>query len=159
MREEGAISRPSPPGGCDAPAVADNSEPDGMQSLLARAVEDQAHEQRLVSTTLVQIQDQLGALTAHFDGLAAQVADRDDVAEVAARLDALHPLIVGLGAERERGDALTRALVLEFEQRVLAHVDDAVYALAKALLPPRKRSAVEVVPDDPAALPAEPAHT
>jgi hypothetical protein len=276
MGEDGAVSRPGRPGGCDAPAVAETPEPDGMQSLLARAVEDQANEQRLVSTTLVQIQDQLDALdegvratgpslirldvavstvvedlrattdtlSAHLasttasvdalaggltgdqtarrvgeltislvgqlenleeslDGLTTQLTDRADsasVAALAARLDALHPLVADLGtqlkalttglsgfrgdvedgqvrtvaalaalpapptleqiaallgAERERSDALTRALVHESEQRVLGHVDDAVYALAKALLPPRKPVEAELAPGPPAP-PAEP---
>jgi hypothetical protein len=139
-----------------------------MQSLLARAVEDQANEQRLVSTTLAEIRaavdalagDVLGDQTARRVGeltisLVSQLENVEEsldamTAQMTAQVTALASGLSALRADQEAGEARTRALVLESEQRVLAHVDDAVYALAKALLPPRKPALAAPEPAPPA---------
>ena len=109
-------------------------EADHMQVLLSRAVEEQAQEQRLVSSLLTSIDEQLGQLLVQ-----AQAANALSATQVAALL----------AAEREHTESALAALVIASETRVLERVEQAVLALATALLKPKRTPAADPEPASP----------
>jgi hypothetical protein len=118
-----------------------------MESLLSRAVEDQLSEQRQLAGLLSDIRAQLASLPDHV-ARAAGTGPDPHVASLAHAVDgvsndlrtALASLLDRLGAVERRLDAL-QAASAESEQRLSTHVDEAVLALAEALLRRRRVAA------------------
>ena len=123
-----------------------------MRALLSRAAEEQLSEQRQVSAILgdlralvADVDDRLRALELHSAGFADAVADR--VLERAA--DTLVPQLTAavLAAVREVTD--------DAQRRTTAHVDEAVLALAEALLRRRRGSRAGDPPEPDQPLPTD----
>lgn len=134
--------------GLAAPAGQSAAVADRMQALLSRAVEEQISEQRSVAAVIGDLREQVAALTAAFRATASGEAVERLGDELAARTDRLHDSTVALEARVSGLEELVR----ESEQRVLAHVDEAVLALAEALLRRRRAPRAEALPEGPVAV-------
>ncbi len=130
-----------------------------MRALLSRAAEEQLSEQRQVSAVLTDLRalvgdvdDRLRVLEARSAAMADAVADL--VLQRAAQT--LVPQITA-AVVRELSEAVREAQDAT-ERRVVQHVDEAVLALAEALLRRRRgsRSGEPPVPEPPAAHHAAP---
>lgn len=135
-----------------------------MRALLSRAAEDQIVEQRAVSISLTDLRDEvMGVADAVRSGVSAGAVEqlrseltgnasevRHGFAQVGERLDALTDRVAALDVltrdqAREVAEqvlsgvaSLVRESELASERRILAHVDEAVLALAEALLRRRR---------------------
>ncbi len=112
-----------------------------MQALLSRAAEDQLAEQRAVSASLNDLRNQV-----------VEVAEAVRAGDSAGTVEQLRVELAGNASEvrrtyaqlSERLDTLAQRVdevatsVAQGERRILAHVDEAVLALAEALLRRRR---------------------
>lgn len=151
-----------------SPAGGAGSMSDRMQVLLSQAAEEQLAEQRQVSVVLADLRrlvtglgERLEVLEQRVGAVADLLADVGDaaggvpavatnLAQVAARVDELAGLredVVDLGgrvtAVQTGLTQEVRAASAESERRLGTHIDEAVLALAEALLR-RRRSTQEV---------------
>lgn len=130
-------------------AAGSSSTSERMRDLLARAAEEQLVEQRQVSAVLGELRglvadldDRLRQLEVRSGQLAEQVTDL----VLARTADTLVPHVAAAvvrGVTDEVGE-LVRQAAAETEHRLSVHVDEAVLALAEALL--RRRRGVRTAP-------------
>jgi hypothetical protein len=170
------MTTPNTPG--SDPGTASTPMAERMQALLSRAVEEQVAEQRELSSLLADISssverlpkevrhavddilaglgERLGGL-AHrdeVDGVSFRIAERLDALEQRlGRLESHLTPLAGLVADFEGRLSPIASLVSDAERRLAQHVDDAVVALAEALItrrqsPPSPASPIDVDEDE-----------
>ena len=134
----------------DSAAAAHGNRLDEVREQLAEVGTEVPVDPRPDPAALSSIEEKLGALRDRLEEMSAAPAEVPGVAELGDRLDEMHESLFGEGGLRDEVqaladvepapgvDELVAGAVAASEQRLTAHIDDAVLALAEALL--RRRS-------------------